>query len=51
MWPLVTSLRLRARAGDAKRFPTRGALRPETQNDPHVGKGKLLPKVIVMDIT
>jgi len=35
MWPLVTSLRLRARAGAAKRSPT-----DETQNDPHVGKTK-----------
>ena len=35
MWPLVTSLRLRARAGDAKRSPT-----PGTQNYPHVGNYK-----------
>jgi len=40
MWPLVTSLRLRARAGGAKRSPTRGVvLAPGAQNDPHVLKG------------
>ena len=35
MWPLVTSLRLRVRAGDAKRCVV---LAPGTQNDPNVGK-------------
>jgi len=39
-WPLVTSLRLRARAGSAKRSPTR-LVAPGAQKDPHVGKSLL----------
>ena len=36
-WPLVTSLRLHARAGSVKRCV---ALAPGAQNDPHVGNLK-----------